>query len=110
MGRQLSTAGSEAVLSVWAVAACGCHRYRSIDRLAVLYDTAFSLPHACNSRGAYLVAALPMLCPGHARAACLQADAIVHVHVGTKRVLHVQRESGNRINTLAMRADGRVRP
>ncbi|PNW83055.1 hypothetical protein CHLRE_06g305000v5 [Chlamydomonas reinhardtii] len=37
-----------------------------------------------------------------------QADAIVHVHVGTKRVLHVQRESGNRINTLAMRADGRM--
>ncbi|KAG2428927.1 hypothetical protein HXX76_011171 [Chlamydomonas incerta] len=37
-----------------------------------------------------------------------QADSIVHVHVGTKRVLHVQREEGNRINTLAMRADGRM--
>ncbi|KAG2432059.1 hypothetical protein HYH02_013128 [Chlamydomonas schloesseri] len=37
-----------------------------------------------------------------------QADAIVHVHVGTKRVLHVQREERNRINTLAMRADGRM--
>ncbi|GLC36579.1 hypothetical protein PLESTF_001275300 [Pleodorina starrii] len=35
-----------------------------------------------------------------------QGDAIVHLHVGTRRVVHVNTEEGNRINTLAMRPDG----
>ncbi|GIM15176.1 hypothetical protein Vretimale_17982 [Volvox reticuliferus] len=37
-----------------------------------------------------------------------QGDAIVHLHVGTRRVVHVNNEEGNRINTLAMRQDGAI--
>ncbi|PNH10753.1 WD repeat domain-containing protein [Tetrabaena socialis] len=37
-----------------------------------------------------------------------QGDAVVHVHVGTRRVLSTVTEEGNKINTLAMRADGAV--
>ncbi|EFJ51515.1 hypothetical protein VOLCADRAFT_103424 [Volvox carteri f. nagariensis] len=35
-------------------------------------------------------------------------DAIVHVHVGSRRAVHVNREDGNRINTIAMRSDGAI--
>ncbi|KXZ46999.1 hypothetical protein GPECTOR_39g493 [Gonium pectorale] len=35
-----------------------------------------------------------------------QGDALVHVHIGTKRVLHTNYEPGNRLNVVSMRPDG----
>ncbi|KAG2497066.1 hypothetical protein HYH03_005063 [Edaphochlamys debaryana] len=37
-----------------------------------------------------------------------QGDAIVHLHVGSRRVVHTAHEPGNKVNALAMRADGHM--